>query len=327
MMLEKYIKDLLFRYDCVIVPNFGAFIANQKSAKVEGNKFFPPFKQITFNSLIQNNDGLLANHIALTDKMPYETALNFIKFEVEEWIDKLLDEELFLDGIGNFFLINDVLQFEPDNSINFLTSSFGLSNFISDSVKRTSVIESSKHIHISNSREDYLSQVASIEEKAPIYIQDKKRRKTSYFLKYAAIFVLGTAIVGLLGKKMHDENLEKKQSIAIQEQQKVRENEIQTATFVIASPLPTISIKASERSLKYHIIAGAFRNKQNAQSKVNQLIKKGFNASIVGQNNWHLTQVAFQSFTSLERANQALVKIKKETAKDAWLLVKEIENK
>jgi len=134
MMLEKYIKDLLYRYDCVIVPNFGAFIANQKSAKVEGNKFLPPFKQITFNSLIQNNDGLLANHIAQTDKMPYETALNFIKFEVEEWIDKLLDEELILEGIGNFFLVNDVIQFEPDNSINFLTSSFGLSNFIHESI-------------------------------------------------------------------------------------------------------------------------------------------------------------------------------------------------
>ena len=86
--------------------------------------------------------------------------------------------------------------------------------------------------------------------------------------------------------------------------------------------MPTITINTIEPVKKYHIIAGAFRSKQNAQRKVDQLNEKGFESSIVGTNKWNLTQVAFQSFSSLEKANTALVNIKNSTAKDAWLLVK-----
>jgi cell division protein FtsN len=322
MMLEKYIKDLLYRYDCIIVPDFGAFIANTKSAKVDGKNFTPPYKQITFNTLIQNNDGLLANHIAQTDKIPYETAVNFIKFEVEEWVNRLLDEELILDGLGAFYIVNDNINFEPDTSINYLTASFGLSTFISNSILRQEN-EDVAVVTLNDKRAEYKSQVEKIEQQAPIYIQEKNRKKPTYFLKYAAIFMISASIIGLLGKKAYNNNLEKQQNIAIQKQQKVRENEIQTATFVINTPLPTITVKTIEPTLKYHIIAGAFRNKKNALKKVKHLKDKGFNASVVGKNKWNLTQVAFQSFASLEKANETLSKIKKDTAKDAWLLIKE----
>ncbi|HIE45752.1 MAG TPA: SPOR domain-containing protein [Flavobacteriaceae bacterium] len=317
MTLENYIKELLYRYDCVIVPDFGAFISNSKSAKVSDKKFTPPYKQVTFNSLIQNNDGLLANHIAQTDKMPYDTALNFIKFEVEEWVNKLLDEELNLEGIGNFSIVDDNIHFEADTTINYLTSSFGLSSFISNSI-----IREAEQTSINNNREEYKNQVEKLEKQALIYINEDKRKKPTYFLKYAAVFMLGASIIGLLGKKAYDDNLNKKQIIALEKQQKVRENEIQTATFVINSPLPTITINTVEPVKKFHIIAGAFRNESNARKKVTQLNKKGFDASIVGENKWNLSQVAFQSFSSLEKANKALAKIKRNTAKDAWILVK-----
>ena len=34
MQLETYISDLLYRYDCVTVPEFGAFLTQRKSAEV-----------------------------------------------------------------------------------------------------------------------------------------------------------------------------------------------------------------------------------------------------------------------------------------------------
>ncbi len=320
MTLEQYIKDLLYRYDCVIVPDFGAFIANVKTAAIDGKRLTPPFKQITFNALIQNNDGLLANHIALSDKMPYETAINFIKFEIEEWIDKLLDEELVLEGIGTLFLNNDIINFEPDTSINYLTSSFGLSSFISDSISRNQI--STVQLNDNKEKEESFQIDSNEETKTVAFVENKPKRNFPY-LKYAAIFLIGAATIGLFGKKAYDAKLENDQALVIQEQQIKRETEIQTATFVINNPLPTITIKTIEPVKKYHIIAGAFRSKNNAQKKVNQLLKNGFESSIVGENKWHLTQVAFQSFSSLEEANTALAKIKNETAKDAWLLVKE----
>ena len=51
MNLATYIKDLLYRYDCVIVPDFGGFVTKRISAKISENthQFFPPSKQLSFN--------------------------------------------------------------------------------------------------------------------------------------------------------------------------------------------------------------------------------------------------------------------------------------
>lgn len=324
MTLEKYIKELLYRYDCVIIPDFGGFVTNNKPARIVGNTFFPPYKQITFNTLLQNNDGLLANHIASVDKMPYETAINFINFEVEVWIGKLMEEELVLGGIGALVMENDTIQFEPEIQTNYLTSSFGLSSYISDTVLRVEDVakQEESELQLVNQRAIYKEQVEEIEEKAKIFLLPKKSNRASNLLKYAAIFVLSTSIIGLLGAKIYQDNLEKKQVIALQKEQKIRETQIQEATFVIESPLPTITLKTVAPVDKYFIIAGAFRNESNAKEKVKQLAKKGFEAKIVGKNKWNLTQVAFSSYVTLDEASKNLNIIKKNIARDAWLLVK-----
>jgi len=324
MTLEKYIKELLYRYDCVIVPDFGGFVTNNKPARIVGSTFLPPYKQITFNTLLQNNDGLLANHIASVDKMPYETAVNFINFEVEVWIEKLMEEELVLSGIGALVMENDTIQFEPETQTNYLTSSFGLSSYISDTVLRVEDIveQQEKELQLANQRAIYKEQVEEIEAKAKVFLLPNKSNRVSNIVKYAAIFVLSTSIVGLLGTKMYQDNLEKKQILALQKEQKTREIQIQEATFVIESPLPTITLKTVAPVDKYFIIAGAFRNKANAKKKVRQLAKKGFEAKIIGTNKWNLTQVAFSSYVTLDEASKNLNIIKKNIAKDAWLLVK-----
>jgi hypothetical protein len=61
MQLETYISDLLYRYDCVTIPGFGAFLTQRVSAKIHESThtFYPPKK-----------DGLLANYIAEVEKIP-----------------------------------------------------------------------------------------------------------------------------------------------------------------------------------------------------------------------------------------------------------------
>ena len=56
-----YISELLFLHDCVIVPEFGGFIGNRKSAQLNKttNSLTPPSKQILFNTNLKTNDGLL----------------------------------------------------------------------------------------------------------------------------------------------------------------------------------------------------------------------------------------------------------------------------
>jgi hypothetical protein len=67
MKIEQYISQLLYRHQCVTVPGFGAFLTEIQSAHLHENtnSFYPPKKVISFNSHLKNNDGLLANHIAL----------------------------------------------------------------------------------------------------------------------------------------------------------------------------------------------------------------------------------------------------------------------
>jgi hypothetical protein len=91
MILANYITDLLYRYDCVIVPDFGGFITNKVGAKInkETQTFYPPTKQITFNSLLKHNDGLLANYIASSENISFEKASTAISLAVIKWQNEL----------------------------------------------------------------------------------------------------------------------------------------------------------------------------------------------------------------------------------------------
>ena len=84
MQLETYISDLLYRYECVTVPEFGSFLTQRVSAKIHEttHAFYPPKKVLSFNEQINQNDGLLARYIADVEKVPFETATKTIKKRV-----------------------------------------------------------------------------------------------------------------------------------------------------------------------------------------------------------------------------------------------------
>ncbi|WP_299527705.1 SPOR domain-containing protein [uncultured Lutibacter sp.] len=309
MTIANYISDLLYRYECVIIPNFGGFVTNKISAKVNHftHTFYAPSKQLTFNSHLQNNDGLLANYIATTENISYSEANAIIEEQVATWNHSLIKEELELDNIGSFHLNSEgQLIFEPNTVVNYLTSSFGLNSYVSPAVKRIA----------------YKEKVKQLETIAPILPSEENKRKTPVFIKYAAaaaiIFALGT--VGWKEyQKFEYNNLVAKSN----EQQQQVEKTIQEATFVISNPLPTITLNVAKETYNYHIIAGAFREPENAEKKLHQLLEKGFNAKILGINKWNLTQVSYESFNALNEAINTLNTIKETDSEDAWLLVKE----
>ena len=309
MRLTTYISDLLYRYECVIVPNFGGFITNEISAKINHSThtFYAPTKQLTFNAHLQNNDGLLANYIANAKGISFSNAVEFISAEVKNWKLQLKNEELELENIGSLVLNKEgKLIFEPTTSINYLTSSFGLNSYVSPAVNRIA----------------YKEKVKQLETIAPVLNTEENKRKTPAFIKYAAtaaiIFALGT--VGWNEyEKIEYNNLVAESQI---QQQKV-EKSIQEATFVISNPLPAITLNVAKETFNYHIIAGAFRESENADKKLQELKDKGFNAKILGVNKWNLTQVPYESFNNENEAINKLNAIQKTESKDAWLLVQE----
>ena len=127
--IDQHIFELLFQHDCVILSDFGGFVANYVSAKVDENtrRVFPPAKTVIFNKYLTNNDGLLAHKIIANNSISYEQALIDISKFVDEIKSALSISKRFeIDKVGVLFLDpENNICFKP-SSTNFLINSFGL---------------------------------------------------------------------------------------------------------------------------------------------------------------------------------------------------------
>jgi len=297
MSIFKVVAKLLQSNDCVIVPNFGAFVLKSKSAYIQKNKFFPPSKYVSFNAMLKDNDGLLAKHISVEKKLSYKKSLKLISEEVILF-KKSLSKDFIIDteSLGIFELKEkETLVFNPDFSINFDNKVFGLKSFV---------------------REPILSKISEESKK-------NKKFSSNIFLKYAAIVisVFGFSYFGYFNYNDYLNN-EKLKNIAIA-QEKILEN-VQSATFNLGE-LPPININVTapivkDNSIYYSVIAGAFRSKGNAEKHLNTLIGKGYQASYTSVNPKGLFRVAYARLNTRKEAVELISKIKNSGA-DTWLLI------
>ncbi len=312
MQIEKHISDLLYRYQCVTVPGFGAFLTETVSAHVTGSasSFFPPKKVVSFNANVKNNDGLLANHVALQEKMSYELAVIKIGDVVNEWTYLLQNRNrVVLKNIGEISVNNEMnWVFEPANTVNYLTDSFGLTPFVSPEI----------------TREILKQEVEALEEKAPIIFTPERKKDYSY-LKYAAIFVVMLGAGGFGYKTYYDQQIETK-TLAVQKnvQEKVQQ-QIQEATFVISAPVEAVELNVAapvEEKMPYHLVAGAYRSEVNANKAIAELKAAGFeNAKMLPINKHNLYPVVYGSFKNLNEAQTKRKNIQKSHNAEAWLLI------
>lgn len=325
MKIELYIAQLLYRYQCVAVPGFGAFLTEIQSAQLLENthSFFPPKKLISFNSHIKNNDGLLANHIAQAEKTSYDYAVSAIEYEVLNWKKTLQENRTFsLKNIGVLSLNaeNNIL-FTPNDQTNYLAQSFGLTPFVSPAVKRE--IELPK-------TETVLENTPSNSEinNTVFHFEPETKEKSSY-LKYAAVFVVGLAIAGSIGYPIYQNQIASETILVETAVQKKVQQKIQEATFFIKTPIPAVTLslkteKEAEAKMPYHIMAGAFRSEANAQKRYKQLIAKGFDARILGINKNGLYPVLYGSYNTFAEAEKEKDKIIESDDPEAWILIQSL---
>lgn len=311
MQLTTYISDLLYRYECVIIPGFGAFLTHYKSAHIENNTntFNPPSKIVSFNKQLQTNDGLFANYVASAEKCSYETALHRIRNFTADISKKLSKGETVLfKNIGEFSLNEEkLLQFEPLQQQNFSTSAFGLTSFVSPKITRERLKET----------------VEVLEEKAPIHFTPERRAAKPY-LKYAAIAVIALTAIGFGSLKLYENQVQKFNYAERQKANSRLENQIQEATFVIENPLPALNLHLPKHTGMYHIVAGAFREEANADKKMAQLSQKGYSPFKMEPTRYGLHQVLYASFEDRLEALKNLREIKRTENVDAWLLVQKL---
>lgn len=311
MNIAPYIAQLLYRYQCVTVPGFGAFLTEIQSAQLieSSNSFFPPKKMISFNAYLKNNDGLLANHIAQAEKTSYEYAISAIQYEVFNWRKALQENGLFaIKNVGDFSLNADKnLIFTPYDQTNYLSNSFGLAPFVSPKVKR----------------ELFEQKIEALEDENVIPLIPEQR-KTRAYLKYAAIFVLGLGLTGALVYPIYQQQIANETILVEQSVQMKVQNKIQEATFFIENPIPAVTLTVKEVKMSYHVVAGAFREEKNADKIFHQLSDQGYKARRIPQNKYGLFPVLYGSYATFPEAESAKQEIQKTGNPDAWILVESL---
>lgn len=318
--LNKYIKGLLFVYDCVIIPDFGAFVSNYAEAQhIElTHSFYPPKKNIRFNKNLTYNDGLLINTIAKNLKISYLDAENKLKNEVQNmWLALEANEKINMKGIGTFEYKNEKLIFNQETTNNFLAESFGLSVFRFPPLNYQKKIRNLSVIHTSTTMNSGLKQP----------------------LKWAAILL---PIIGLLALIPYVKNNKQQTAgidfnasptyVSIEETHTAtsadtdlvkimnKATDKKTALFYTEKKENFDISKQTNQNKKFYIIGASYKNKSNALKHAKLFEKEGFEQVEVIETN-QLFRVAVNTFDDKLNALHELRRIRHRTKNDKfWLL-------
>ena len=101
----EHIEYLITRHDCVVVPGWGAFIANYNASSYQAeNEFMSrPRRSVGFNASVSHNDGLLAQSLMRREGLEYNEAMRFIADSVTTFRQQLaMDCEVSMGRLGYF---------------------------------------------------------------------------------------------------------------------------------------------------------------------------------------------------------------------------------
>ena len=310
--IAHYISNLLYLHDCVIIPGFGGFVGNKKSAYIHpvSGIIYPPSKALLFNKNLSDNDGLLATHISKEEGIDLSETAVLIEEFVKNIKNELAERSSFkLKKIGTFSKGNEGnITFMQDNSCNYNLASFGMqANHKSKKVERT----------ISDDKKAVVKTI-------------KQRDLTKTITRAAAILLplVGLSLIGITQEEKINTIYGQMANLNLFANTAKTEVVTETPAITIEAPVVEIiePVEAEEivspiipQQYTYYIIAGAFAEQKNANKLLQKLKRWNYNASIVEGGN--LMRVSYNSFSNKEDAVLALAEIRKEN-NSAWLLTK-----
>ncbi len=131
--LERHIEILLLSNDCVIVPDFGGFMAHHVDARYDKDDhlFLPPLRTLGFNPQLKMNDSLLAQSYIEAYDISYPEAIKRIEDEVRELKQRLENEGTYeLNDLGTISMNEDGhYEFQPCEAGLLTPELYGLSSF------------------------------------------------------------------------------------------------------------------------------------------------------------------------------------------------------
>lgn len=205
----KVIHDMLYKYECVILPEFGGFIVRESPCNFnpDGKKIKPKARNIFFNPHLTHNDGLLFNEF----QNIYQTGYNQATEICTEYI-KNLREEIKSNGSADMGVLgtfhngnNDQFWFAPQSDLNLDRTSFGLPvlDIVKIETEENTVLEENETV-----KDLTVSEAETLADQHPIETSQKvfKLNYKAWLSAAAIALIAHFAYVNIpFGNKVHDE--------------------------------------------------------------------------------------------------------------------------
>ena len=329
--VDKYIGELLFEHDCVIIPSFGGFVARNTSAYYAktGHVMLPPSKSIVFNKNVSNNDGLLAGYIMQQEEANYQQANSIIENFVSHCRQQLETHKRFeITGLGILYKnTENTILFEQDTRINHNTHAFGL-----PAVNAVKITRKEQVIEVKP--ELQYRQITPVKKSKPTRRIVMAASLTLLIITLLFVAtkqnplnnVLATFNPFVAAKKTTLPEEVKTKNIAIPADANLKKEPVVGKHVITPDTVSTDKtnvVKTTETVKEwykqpYQIVVGCFAVKQNAYKLINQLEQQNLPASIAGQNAKNLYVVSVAGFDDEAVARKKLIQIKEQYT-SAWL--------
>ena len=271
-IILSYIEFLLTQHDCVTIPQLGGFILQQQPASLDAaGRFRAPTKQVSFNSSLVYNDGLLVNLIAVDQQVNYQQAFTQIESFVQT-VRRLLEEDgrIQIGELGALFYEagQETLQFEP-----FAREQFDLYNF-GFPVLSLQALTSPEATIVTE----------QAEEEAVVSVTETKLHTTVYAFNRFVAMIAVILCLSLFSTTPHYESAYRQYQASMMpipmQVERVAVAPIRTKSLPTIAVTPLVapiveSIELAKPQKRYFIVVGSFPTKEQAIAGVKHLHKQG----------------------------------------------------
>lgn len=340
--LGRHIEILLLNSDCVIIPNFGGFMAHYVEARKDerDSAFLPPMRTIGFNPKLTLNDSLLAQSYVEVYDMSYPDALARIEDEVRELKQHLNNEGQYeMSSIGTLkFKSNGSFEFEPCRAGLLTPSLYGLSYYEFKTLAQldtesASQTQDEQHVEpkvvVHPATQDIQQQtIDEVEEDV------EETGKTTTLWRNIAVACIAFIIFLLIPAPLANNHAHVTQSkINTNLLEYIMPKEVTMGTARVenavrntkkVSPDSSLSkekaVAQEEKKSGFTIVLASRVSKKNASAYVNSLHQKGIADAEVYTNNKH-TKVVYGHYTTQADAYNDLNKLHgRQEFADAWVM-------
>lgn len=303
MEITKAIRDFLNYHDSLFLPDFGAFITRYEAAQLNEtqNTIAPPYKSIGFNDKMIKEDFSFAKYLSTEFNISLSEANEHIAKFVHACKDELSKKQQYIiPNLGKLYKEKDgSLQFEMNHNAAIKIESFGMQAI---KVKKAT------------------------KPKSNIAMTEKQKSNSLKWVIIVAIILLPFIGIGAwyfihpvsFNNTLVSIGIKKKEAPI----KTVTEIPVQKDTTTVAEtntqPVNDNKTDVQPTTDGYHVIAGSFQVKSNAEKFVNTLQNKGYQSQMFSYGGWFI--VSYGAFASKNEAQRLLNKIAVAENPDVWML-------